>query len=175
MSNRAIKRTTLGVPQSMDEADALLAELGRLERERRLIQAALDEKVAAAKKDAEDQALLLGPQMQALTARLQAWAEANRQTLTKGGKTKTVKLPAGTIAWKLGRPSLTVADEAAAIAKLRALGRPELLRVVAALDKAALLERPMVVAQLPGVAIVTPGEEFKAKPLKLPLAEVAHG
>jgi phage host-nuclease inhibitor protein Gam len=167
------KTRALAVPQSMEEADALLAELGRLERERRLVQVALDERIAAAKQRAETEALLLGPTIESLMARLQAWAEANRQALTKGGRVKTVKMPAGQISWREGRPRLVVSDEASAVEALRQRGEDGLLRVVTSVDKAALLLRPAAAEGLPGVAIVTPGEEFVAKPVALPLAEVA--
>jgi phage host-nuclease inhibitor protein Gam len=173
MSTRT-KTRALAVPQSMEEADRLLAELGRLEREKRLVQAALDEATAGAKARAEAEAAPIAAAMEELVARIQAWAEANRDALTKGGRTKTVKLPAGTVSWKLGRARLFVEHEAPVIEALRARGDGHLVRVTATLDKAALLAEPAAVQGLPGCAIVLPGEEFEAKPVALPLAEAPH-
>lgn len=166
-----LKSPAARVPQSLDEADAMLARLGALAREKALIQAQLDEDTAHAKAVAERAAAPIDAEVLEKTLLLKAWAEANRDALTHGGKTKTVKLPAGRVCWREGRPRLVVADEAAAVAYADAAGDFErfLTRKVA-LSKAALLKAPEDAARLPGVAILPGAEEFIAEPVEQDLA-----
>lgn len=153
-------------PRTLDEADGLLARLGVLARERQLIDAQLDEDTAHAKAAAERAAAPIDAEVLEVTRRLQAWAEANRDQLTNGGRTKTVALPAGKVFWRKGRARLVVTDEGRALQFCESDGgyEPFVARKVA-LDKAALLKAPDCVAIIPGLEIQEGAEEFVAEPV----------
>ncbi len=160
------------VPQTLDEADGLIARMGEISRERARIQARLDENVAFAKAEAEATAGPLDAEFERLRGGVQAWAEANRIALTDGGKRKTVKLPSGEIAWREGRPKVVVTDQAAALAELQARGGLCVATYVE-IDKQAALRCPELLQGVPGARVEAPPEQFVVKPLELPLAQAA--
>ena len=170
MTTPAARRAATAVPQTLDEASAVLAEIGRLDRDKRVLQAALDEQVAGLKAQFEAQAVPIQVAIDAATQRLQAYAEANRASLTRDGRTKTVALPAGRIQWKDGRARLVVADADEVMAQLLESGETQFIRITQELDRAKLLASPSMVSKLTGVRIEPGVEEFIAKPVELPLA-----
>jgi phage host-nuclease inhibitor protein Gam len=169
-----VKTPAACVPQSREEADTLLARLGVLVRDRQVVQAAHDEAVAAAKAKAEREAAPIDAEIAEATRLIQAWAEANRSDLTKGGRTKTVKMPAGALCWRAGRARLVVTDEAAAVAALEKGNHVAMLSRKVTLDRAALLKNPQIVEDVPGISIAVGGEEFVAEPVAQPLAGAAE-
>jgi phage host-nuclease inhibitor protein Gam len=168
-----VKTPAARVPQSREEADALLARLGVLVRDRQVVQAAHDEAVAAAKAKAEREAAPIDAEIAEATRLIQAWAEANRSELTKGGRTKTVKMPAGVLCWRAGRARLVVRDEQGAIDHLFKAGKTNFIATKVSLDKAALLKAPDVVEDVPGIEIALDDEQFVAEPVAQPLAGAA--
>ena len=68
----------------------------------------MNDELAAVKERYEATADPLRKQIDALTEGLHTWCEANRDTLTQHGKTKTAALPAGEVAWRTRPPSVRI-------------------------------------------------------------------
>lgn len=156
-------------PQSREEAERVLARLGELQREMALIALSAEEAVAAHKSLAEELAAPLRTEAEALRRGLQLWAEANRAALTEGGRTKTVRLATGEIAWRVRPPSVRVRDMKRVLEALVQLGLARFIRVKQEVDKEAMLREPELAAQVPGVSIGSEGEEFVVSPLVVAL------
>lgn len=91
---------------------------------------------------------------------LQAYAEANRSTLLKGGKAKSRALPSGSLGWKTVPAKLAVEDEAAAAAW--ATAQPvsaELVRYKTELNKISLANHFKETGEVPPGCTVTPERE----------------
>lgn len=153
-------------PRDAAEAAGLLGQLGEIRRKCDGGRASLDRMISALSEAlATDLAPLLARAAEIESA-LRAWAEANREALTRGGRTKTVKLVTGEVAWRVGPARLRVEDEAAAVRALIERGRAApYLRVATSLDRAALLKDRPLAASLPGVAVEPGREEVVVKPL----------
>ena len=163
------------VPQSATEASTMLADLGAEQRDLAVIQAALDEAVAAAKAKAEADAAPVKTRIAAMERGLEIWATANRQALTDGGKTKTITLPAGTLAWRAAPPSVSIKGVREVLGWLVAEGGDfaGFLRTKAEIDKEAMLKDPALAAKVPGVTIGSTGEAFVVEPAGAVLAPAA--
>lgn len=160
-------------PRDRAEAEEMLAQLGAVQRDLALAEAALAETVAGAKAAAEAAARPLQAQQEALLRGLQLWAEANRHALTEGGRTKTVKLATGEIAWRARPPKVVLRDLTAVQEALVSLGLQRFLRTKVEVNKEAMLAEPAVARQVPGVSIGSEGEEFVAAPVAAALAGAA--
>lgn len=152
-----------------DEAARVLAEVGALQRDLEELAGSLNRDVAELQTAADNIAQPLRVRLTTALDRLEAFATTHRDTLTGGGKAKSVKLPTGTIGWKAKPASVLVADDGVLIAHLE--GRPALrglfLRTVVSVDRQNLLKHRADAEDLPGVTI-RPGEEsFYVSPLKL--------
>ena len=102
-------------PKHRDEAEAYLERIGSIQREIQLNKTALAEAVARVTADIEASSAKLAEENDRLFRGLQLWAEANRHALTDGGKTKTVRLNNGTIAWRLAPPSVQIKGQEAVL------------------------------------------------------------
>ena len=155
---------TAPVPVDMASAAANLARIGAIQRELDVAKVALAETVAKAKEAAEAAAAPLKVEVEMLTRGLQIWAEARRDELTQGGKTKTVTLATGEIAWRSRPPSVRLRDPAAVIETLQRLQLSRFLREKIEIDREAMLKEPAAAASVPGVVIGSAGEEFVVTP-----------
>lgn len=160
------KRRAETVPAARDQAEAegFIARIGELQRQTLLHEAALAESIARAKEATAAIVADLAAEMDRLTRGLQIWAEANRHALTDGGKTKTVRLGTGTIAWRMSPPSVKVTKASDVLDYLLANEMEEFLRRKVEIDKAAMLQLAPVAATIPGVTIASSGEEFVIEP-----------
>lgn len=156
-------------PTDAAKADIMLARVGTLQREKQAIQAGLDAKVTEAKQIAEAQATPLDAEIAALTQGLQLWAEANREKLTDGFRTKTVKLAAGDLLWRSRPPSVRITRVEAVLATLKQRQLVQFIRTKEEVDKDAMLRAPALARNVPGVTIGSEGEEFVVQPLTEPL------
>jgi len=161
---------TVVVPRDMTEANIVLARIGDLVRRRDLIQLAHDEGVAALKATSETEAAPIDAEIVQRQRALQIWAEANRDALTGGGRTKTVKLPAGEVLWRARPPSVTLRGVAAVIQALSLAGLQRFLRTKTEVDKEAILREPAAVVGVPGISVGSEGEEFVVQPATMALS-----
>lgn len=161
------------VPQTGEEANRFLEEIGQRHRALAIIQAGLDEAIASFKAKAEQEAKPLQAEIEQRTRGLQIWAEANRVVLTEGGKRQTVQLAAGEIGWRRRPPSVRVGDMKAAIAWLLDNRVTAFLRTKHELDKEALLRQPEAAREVPGIRIGTAGEDFVVQPIGVAISPPA--
>lgn len=172
MRNAKLKRAaeTARAPQTREEAEQMLARLGAIQRDQALIAAALEETVSGQKQAAEAKARPLADEAADLTRGLHLWAEANRPSLTQDGRTKTVKLATGEIAWRARPPSVKLKDQPGVIERLVQLGLARFLRTKTEINREAMLAEPSVASQVPGVTISSEGEEFVLTPTTVEMA-----
>lgn len=160
---------SLPIPQSREEAAAVLARLGVLSREVGRIEADMNDAIAKLKEAAEAKAQPKRGEAGDLLAGLQVWCSANRAELTDGGKTKTADLGTGTVSWRHRPPKCSLRDVEAIIARLKELNLAKFLRQTVEVDKEAMLREPALARTVAGVTIASGGEDFIAEPLELAL------
>lgn len=152
------------VPRDLADAAAAVAEIGALQRDLTVAEAALAETLAAAREQAEAAATPIKARLEMLTRGLQVYAEAHREDLTQGGRTKTVALSTGEMSWRLRPPSVRVRDQGAVIEVLQARQLSRFLREKIEIDREAMLREPALAATVSGVTIGSAGEEFVVTP-----------
>ena len=161
-----VKAPALAVvaPATAEQADAMIRRMGEIARDRLIIQAALDEGIAGLKASAEAEAAPLSAEMANLHAAVQAWAEANRDELTRGGRVKTCRMPSGELSWRMLPPSVRISTPAAVIKLLEGMGLEQFLRRKVEVDREAMKADPEAARQVPGVTVGSAGEEFIVTP-----------
>jgi phage host-nuclease inhibitor protein Gam len=159
------------VARSRDEADETVRMIGELQRQREVIQTGMNERLAALKAEAETQAAPISAAIKELSHGVQVWAEANRETLCKGG-VKTVKLGNGELRWRMRPPSVTVRGAKAVLEALKRLGLDRFIRTKEELDRERVLAEPEAVQDIKGLS-VGQSEDFVIVPFATELEEVA--
>lgn len=160
------------VPPSREAVVAGIAEIGRRQRERRRIEAAMNDEIAAVKERFELQAEPHTRAIESLRDGVQIWCEANRVALTQGGKVKTASFASGEVKWRVTPPKVAIRGVEAAMAALRAAGLAHLLRERVEISKEAILADPESVAGIKEIRI-DQSEEFIVEPFEAALDEVA--
>lgn len=160
------------VPQTQEQAAKMLAEIGEHQRERQRIQANMNDKLALVREQFEEQALPHAEAIVGKTTAVQHWFEANRDRLTQGGKTKTVKLATGEVSWRMRPPSCKLRNVKGLIEQIKERGLLQFLRVKEEPNKEAMLAEQELALSLKGVSIEQ-GEDFVLKPFETQLEEVA--
>lgn len=158
------------VPQTRDQVAAHIREIGECQRELAHIQADMNEELAAIKERWENIAAPHAQRVDALTQGVQIWSEANRDTLTQGGKVKTAAFATGEVAWRIRPPSVRITGADAVLDALRRLGLKRFIRDKAEVNKEAILNEPEAVTHVPGISI-SQGEDFIVTPFEADLAE----
>ena len=159
------------VPQTREQVGADIAEMGRLMRERRRIEAAMGDAVAKTRAQFEAEAQPLGARLAALQTGVQTWCEAHRAELTAGGKTKTAVFTTGEVRWRMTPPSVLLRGVENVLEALRERGLLRFIREKQEVNKEAILAEPDAVAGIAGIR-VTQEEEFVVAPHEAELAEV---
>jgi phage host-nuclease inhibitor protein Gam len=127
------------VPANVEECASYIRRLGDIERQHATRKAELDTKVAALVDEYAAVLLDLANRRTQLHQGIQVFCEAHRQQLTQGGKTKTVRLVTGEVAWRNRPPSVTVRNAAEVLDTLRRIGLANFIRKVEEIDKEAIL------------------------------------
>lgn len=151
-------------PADPDAAGAMVARMGEIGRDLTLAQAALDERIAKIKEETAVAVRVLVAQMDNLRAGIQAWAEANRNALTRGGRSKTVHLTTGKLEWRNLPPSVRFSSPGAVLEMVEKMGLEKFLRRKVELDREAMRASPEEARAIPGVTIGSAGEEFVVTP-----------
>jgi phage host-nuclease inhibitor protein Gam len=158
-----IKTAAIPAPRTREEAEALLAAIGRAQREVVRIEANLNDAVESMRAQAAAEAAPHNEQIEQSFAALHAWAEAHRDELCPRG-TKTARLASGELSWRQRPPSVRVTGAERVIEALRRLGLSRLIRTREEVDKEAILAEPEAVRGVRGITVVTGVEDFVAKP-----------
>ncbi len=159
-------------------ADAAIARMGQLARELSRIETTKAELIAAATATAEGEATPRIAERDRLEAKVAAWCAQERARLTGNGSTKTVGFSAGTVAWRLGRPTVEI-DKALEEKILEALyrnrGFSRFIKVTETPSKSAMQnatdKEKAVLARIKGIRFVPGGEAFTITPAGAELAD----
>lgn len=162
----------VGVPQTLDEVNLAIAQIGIAQRERDRISADMNDSLAATREAWETQAAPHAARIKELTAGVQLYCEAHRDELTQHGKTKTARLAAGEVSWRMRPPSVAVRGLELVIEGLKRLGLDRFVRTKEEINKEAVLAEPEVADQVKGLS-VNQGEDFIVKPWDTELEQVA--
>ncbi|MFA5062230.1 MAG: host-nuclease inhibitor Gam family protein [Patescibacteria group bacterium] len=151
------------IPENLVEAANILTRIAAEQREINSIENVLNDGVAVLQKKAMAFASSHNRTIAGLVRGLFIFADANRETLTEGGKTKTIQVPTGSFGWRLNPPSVHLRDKKAVIKALKKMGLKRFVRIVEDPNKEAMLEEPAVAVTVPGVKIKQE-EIFSVKP-----------
>lgn len=169
MARHKTRAANLPVPQTREQAQQSVTRIGQLQRDLTRMEVAMNDVIAAAKAKFEEKAAPLNGDLDAITEGLRVWADANRDELTDGGKTKTADLGTGKIAWRMRPPSVRAPKAAEKLAEviawLRKRKLERFIRVSEEIDREAMLREPALVAAAPGVSIASAGEDFIVEPV----------
>lgn len=165
--NRTKTEALTVLVQSRDDAALQIKRIGDLQRDIERIQADHNDQVAVLQKAAVEAVAPIKAEIEEIELGVQAWATANRDALTDGGKVKFADLTTGFIRWRNNPPKCSVTGMDAVLALLEA--NPDLARFVrvkkevnkeAFLNEAEFLEANPI----PGVKIVQGKEFFVIEP-----------
>jgi phage host-nuclease inhibitor protein Gam len=178
-------------PQTWEAANALLAEFGDKTAAVVILAARQDRAVARITARYAIRLKPLQDRLEAIVGGLEVWATAHRDEITDHGKTKTVRMAAGTLSWRTCPPSIeykrglkieTIIQNIMAHAKTlfdrkttedRANARlvREFVRLKPQVSKEAMLLQPDLAKQIDGVNVLSGIEEFIVDPTQAELAE----
>lgn len=156
MSKKKEKRRAI-VPKTIEEVIELLTSISQHQRDIDAIEAKLNKQIAEFKLAAAEEAK---PHFEAIDDTLGGiylYSEANRETLTEGGKTKSVKTPIGIFGWRTNPPSIEIKSGTkleTIIERIRAArlgGR--FIRWKPELNREAMLEKPEMAVSIKGIKI----------------------
>lgn len=159
------------VPQTRDATVEAIAKIGTHQRERARIEADMNDALAQLRQGFEAQAAPHAEAIKALSAGVQTWCEANRDTLTQEGKVKTARLASGEIRWRTRPPSVSVRALDNVLEALKRLKLSRFIRVKEELNKEAVLNEPESVKHIKGISI-NQKEDFVIVPFETELEEV---
>jgi phage host-nuclease inhibitor protein Gam len=168
------KAAALDLPQTDDEADTLLAEYGRHFNLVAGIETRMNDTLASIKERFENDAAPHQARMKEIFDALNAFAGTHRKRLTDNGKTKTVKLPAGELGWRLAPASVRLKrgfSWDAVVAWLQANHMKSFLRLKYEPNKDAMLADPERAGAIEGITIGSAGEAFFIEPFGAELSE----
>lgn len=157
-----IKTQALPVPKTAAQAEQLLADIGRAQRQVSTIENRMNDRLAKIKQEFEEQAKPLNDEIEQKFAALHAWAEANKGELLKG-KTKTAKLATGELSWRTTPPSVSIRNQKVVLEILKQRELHDLIRNKEEVNKEAVLANPERVGDIKQIKVVQ-REEFAAKP-----------
>lgn len=167
MSKKRMKTVAVAVPASQAEAEQLLADIGRLQRQVVKTEADMNDVLLSVKDRFEKLAQPLNEQIETKFQSLHIWAEAHRGELLKG-KLKTVRLSTGELLWRNTPPAVKFKKYIKVetiVAQLEAAKLFDLVRTVKEVNKDAILAKPERVAKIAAIQIKS-REEFVAKPFE---------
>lgn len=148
------------------EANALLADLGRIDWEIAQLKAEADAKIAEVADPLENRIAELTAAADDIEARLERFAHDNRHTFP-GKEMKTLTLPNGKLAFRAGQADFVVDDERQVLQHIAAkrLGSGFVYEIKK-IDTASFAKRPDIAREVPGGRWVPPAEKFAAIPDK---------
>jgi phage host-nuclease inhibitor protein Gam len=146
------KVPAMPVPQTPEECAQYVYSLGETDRRIQSVTKEVATKIAFLQASAALELEKLTDTHKGLAKGIQAYCEANRDKLTNGGKTKTIKFLTGEVNWKKRPPSVEFKrgfklEEI--IQKLKKAKFFEIIRTKEEVNKEALLELPIVIEGQP--------------------------
>ena len=166
IQGKAAPRIT--VPQSREDAESWVRQIGDYRREAVRIEAAMNDEIARIKAEHEEQARPYREDIEALLEGVQAWAVAHREELT-GGKRQSAEIATGVLVWRALPPKVTIRKAETVIEALKKLGLTRFIRTREEINKEAMLDDPEAARLVPGVTIGSAGETFTVEPFETDL------
>lgn len=152
--------------QSETDAAATIRQIGDKSREITRLTAAMNDEIASITQRYTDQIKPVQEQLKELQAGVQTWCEANRDSLTNGGKVKNYSFITGSVMWRQRPPSCTVRGADSVIETLKRLGLTRFVRIKEEINKEAVLNEPATIAGVAGISVVTGVEDFVIEPFE---------
>lgn len=152
--------------RSREDCAAWIKQLGDRQRDLLRTETAMNDEIAAVTAFYQPRIEELKSEIAAKQTAIQAWAEANRQALTEGGRSKTANFVTGTLQWRQRPPSVTVRGAESVLETLKRLGLARFIRVKEEINKEAILGEPGAVADVPGIAVNVGVEDFIVTPFE---------
>lgn len=157
------------VPQTRNEVADHIDLIGAAQRELQRIELDIDDIVSKLRLDKQPIIEQLTQSIADLSKGVQTWCEANRDSITDGGKVKSANLTTGEVNWRQRPPSVKTRASAQLFEKLKRLGFGFFIRSKEELDKDAILAKPET-AKDAGIEIITGVEDFVITPFEQKLA-----
>lgn len=167
VKTRAMAAVAVRVPQSREEATAMLAEYGKVMRDIEHLETDLNQELADTKQKYVEKTQPLQAAANDLFKGLQTYCDANRATLTGGDKSKTVDLGTGKVSWRHNPAKVSFRGKVDdIIARIKDAGAEfaGFLRETVEVDKVAMLRNPNLAKKIDGVKIASAGETFTVEP-----------
>ena len=164
---------TAPVPQSDEEARAMIREIGDIGRQITRKQTQADDKIAKLKEALGNDTAPLTARLNALETGVQTYCAAHRERLTQGGKFKSFNFVTGEVKWRIRPPSVRITGVADVLDRLMAAGLDRFLRTKTEINKDAMLEEPEAARAIDGVRIMSGVEDFIIEPAETELAEAS--
>lgn len=171
MAKVKTKASAVRVPQNREEAVNMIKQIGDNQRDRKRLQADMDDQITAIREKYQAQIAPHDTAIRDLTAGVHTWAEANRDTLTGGGKVKTADLMTGEIRWRTTPPSVKVIRVKEAIEELKKMFLKRFIRPKEEINKEAILADQDAISGCEWLKIEQ-SEEFVIVPFETKLEEV---
>lgn len=154
------------VPKDLDECAKFIHEIGMVTREIVKHRATMNDALAEV---THAHSLFFTPlqqQLDLLQTGVQCWCEANRDELTKNGKSKSGYFLTGNVQWRQKPPSVSVKNIAGVLDLLKQMGLTRFVRVEESLNKEAILAEKALVKGIPGLTIKEGFENFIIEPFE---------
>lgn len=161
-----IKSKAKDAPQSRDDCARDIGALGDLQREHLRMTAAMNDLIAEVTAKFQPQLDEIADRAKALQQGIQTWCEANRETLTDGGRVKTANLVTGEVSWRQRPPSVAIRGAETVIETLKRLSLGQFVRTKEEVNKEAILNEPKAVAGVAGISVITGVEDFVVVPFE---------
>lgn len=164
--NRLKSAAQVYAPQSRDDVAGDIRKLGDLQREKSRLQADMNDAIAEITARYQPQLDDAQGRIDTLQQGVQTWCEANRDTLTDGGKVKTANLVTGEVQWRTRPPSVSVRGADSVIDTLERMGLAKFVRAKKEVNKEAILNEPDEVRGIAGITVVSGVEDFSIIPFE---------
>lgn len=153
------------VCQSLEQVQEFIKQIGDTHRSIDRLQSDMNDEIAIITQKYADKINPLKQDSDELSAAVQIWCEANRDSLlTKGGK--TANLITGEISWRMRPPSVVLRGTPDVIARLERFGLERFVRVKKEVNKDAILNEPNAIAGISGITVKTGVEDFIINPFE---------
>jgi phage host-nuclease inhibitor protein Gam len=163
-ARRKTQAADFPVPQTRESAAVAIARIGSLRRRIAAQVAATDEQIATIASAIEGALKPVRDELEGLEKGVQVYAEANRLTLTGGGRVQHHDFATGKVLWRKRPAKVTLRSVVAVIERLKAMELDRFLRTRVEVDKEAMLKEPDVAGGIAGVTIASDGEDFAIEP-----------
>lgn len=159
---KKIKTQSVVSAQTEAEAVSKIREIGDLEREKKRLEAEMNDQIAQLQETYKRKVAQLDEGIGERTESVHLWCEANRAKLTDNNRVKYADLTTGIVKWRVNPPSVTISGKDDVIERLQS--DPNLKRFVREkyeINRELILQYPELFEnnQFKGIKIKS-GEEF---------------